>query len=115
MSALVKAIQAVRTGQRIPIYEHAPVFVDADVAPNHVGGVDGQVYRVGVRADCRAILTRESDLPHLVDEAKRNIIEHVFGEFRGDFRRVHQALWERDIDQARERLAEMERRMFGGA
>lgn len=47
-----------------------------------------------------------------IQDAKRNILEEVFGEFRRPIRRILAALDERDIDAARELVKELENQMF---
>lgn len=50
--------------------------------------------------------------PEQIRDAKRHILEEVFGEFRRPINQIHAALDELDIDRARDLLDELAARMF---
>lgn len=50
--------------------------------------------------------------PEQIRDAKRHLLEEVFGEFRRPIAQIHAALYELDIDKARELLDALQASMF---
>ena len=71
-------------------------------------------YRISANFRCRTVLPEnDSDaLEYAVKTAKRSIVEAVFGEFREDFYKIHNALQEQNIHKAQKLLHNMQYRMF---
>lgn len=76
-------------------------------------------YRIGVRIEHRVLLSydqvmssKDAVLINAVAQARRAVIEEVFGEFREHFRAVEMALYTYDIDTARAALKAFETQMF---
>ena len=69
-------------------------------------------YDCKVEIGLRGQVVDKEDLGRLRTDARRNIAEFAFGEFRNDFRAIDVALWDRDFDLAKKLLREMEQRMF---
>lgn len=54
----------------------------------------------------------KGDITVGVNEARRRIVEDIFGEFRQHIRSIEQALWDRDYHAARAALRDLEYSMF---
>ena len=71
-------------------------------------------YSISANFRCRTVLPEnDSDaLEYAVKMAKRSIVEAVFGEFREDFYKIHNALQEQNLHKAQKLLHNMQYRMF---
>lgn len=72
-------------------------------------------YEIVTTIGCKALVSqgdRKAALPFAVMQAKRSVIEAVFGEFRADFWEVQRLLSERGIEEASRKLYDMKRKMF---
>ena len=125
MSQLVKAITASDTGSRKFVQnEFSPLFNDVfnrkeliDTTFTSEGFV-AKIYKIGVTmgaqvmVDDTEIIGDQSALEHAIERTKMNVVEACFGEFRQDFLRINNALYDRDFQKARSLLTEFEKRMF---
>lgn len=71
-------------------------------------------YCISANFQCRTLLPEnDSDaLEYAVKTSKRSVVEAVFGEFREDFYKIHNALQEQNIHKAQKLLHNMQYRMF---
>ena len=69
-------------------------------------------YEVVATFGWRAVVARPSNIQEVVRSAREAVRDFVFGEFRPQILEIQRLLWERDIDTAIERMAELERSMF---
>ena len=84
MSKLLDKIEAVQTG-RMKLDEFTPVVVIEDgVAFADVMWEPMHEYRVGVHLGFSGFARTTEEITHLKTQAKRMIIEEVFGEFQAD-------------------------------
>lgn len=111
MSKLSEAIRAHKTGRR---YQECPPldFVEMESKvielsfPPMMYGYELKA-TFGMRAQCLS-----EDLPHAMDDARRAVIEEVFGEFRKDFYLAFKAIHEYDRKELLKILHDMQDRMF---
>jgi hypothetical protein len=129
MSQVVKAITATPDDRR-RVYdkELSPIFTDVfevkeqhDRAPGYFDASLGTQlrYRIGVTIgntvwidDDDISVDSSSKVIDAVQRTRKAVVEAIFGEFRGQFYRLEKALYDRDYEQARYLLAELERSMF---
>ena len=72
-------------------------------------------YKFGVRFETTGYVAESSnknELHTIVDAAKRQIIEEVFGEFRTYFRQIEMLLYQRDVHNALHKLRLFEEQMY---
>ena len=71
-------------------------------------------YKFGVRFETKGYVAEvnTNDLHRIVDAAKRQIIEEVFGEFRTYFRQIEMLLYQRDVHNALHKLRLFEEQMY---
>ena len=123
MSQLVKAITATDTGSRKINQEFSPLFVDVFDKTEKIHELRspielGKIYEIGVTLGAKTIVS-ESDYLHdkdglsvAIERTKQSIIEACFGEFREDFYRIQNAIYDRDFQKARSLLIEFQDKMF---
>lgn len=126
MSQVVKAIAAIDTGQRKVFDEKkfTPLFQDVFESKLQVSDaqdisyVTAKVFKIGVTLGQTAMVTEleqlgsDDALSEAIYRTKRSVIEAIFGEFREDFMRVQNALYDRDFQKARTLLVAFENKMF---
>lgn len=123
MSQVIKAITA-KPGDRKRVYdkELSPIFTDVfnvkeDFTKN-VGAMGVQtLYRIGCNIGMDAWIDDpgvdgESSIEDALQRTRRAVIEAIFGEFRGQFYRIEKAFYDRDYEQARSLLNQLEVSMF---
>ena len=111
MSELSKAIGA-HQGQRVMRVGPTPKIISIDSNVSEIPTIDCHEYRLGVKFEVKARLTKD-ELQFGLDNARRMIIQRLFGEFRDPITRIHEALFDRDFEQARKELWLLEQQMFG--
>lgn len=74
----------------------------------------GSVYKIGVKLEQEVILnsTDSEMLTTAIEDAKRAIIEAVFGEFRDYFYQIEIAAYQRDFDKVKSILRSFQDDMF---
>lgn len=113
MSKILDKIEAVQTG-RMKLDEFTPVVViEDDVAVTDFMWNPMYEYRIGVRLGFSGFAKRREEIPHLKDQAKRMIIEEVFGEFRKPMHELRHAIMCGDREMARNKLDHLFNDMFG--
>ena len=126
MSQIVKAIAAIDTGQRKVFDEKkfTPLFQDVFESKMQVSEVrdvsltTAKLFKIGVTLGQSAMVTEleqlgsDDALSEAIYRTKRSVIEAVFGEFREDFMRIQNALYDRDFQKARTLLVAFENKMF---
>lgn len=114
MSKLSNLIEARQTG-RVKVVMHSPVTEVKEDLATHVShsSLAAREYRLGVTLTVKGFTQSEdaSELMHLKDMCKRQILHEVFGEFQPLLRRVERAIYEMNYDNARTALAELENEM----
>lgn len=124
MSQLVKALQAVDSGDRLLLRSKKSSLFDDTVSIKAESFNDPMVglrYRVGCKIEASCVVSPASGLSYgdkgeeATYRVKRQIVEAIFGEFRNDIIRIHAALNDYDVDSARDLLAALERNMFDGS
>ncbi len=125
MSQVVKAIVAT-PGDRRRVYdkELSPIFTDVfQVKEQWDTPVDARSlgtqmrYRIGVTIGNEAwvdgdVEDNSAKIAEAVQRSRKAVIEAIFGEFRGQFYRIEKALYDRDYEQARAMLHQLEQSMF---
>lgn len=116
MSRVVSQIRATDTGRRhikkIPLSKMMSIEDSVNKETVYTSGIE---YKIEVKFGARAIIDydkRSDELRYAIDATKTNVIEFIFGEFRPYFGELNMALWENDIDAAREILSNFEKQMF---
>lgn len=71
-------------------------------------------YNLAIRLQCRAMLPEDDAkaMEYAIKNAKLSMIEAVFGEFREDFYRIRNALYEQEYHKAQELLHTMQQKMY---
>lgn len=121
MSQIARAIQYTDTGNRTtvcpklsPLFENM-VDVKSEYCDKYVVLGILKTYRIQLK------LTNDFKIDELappesikegVDRAKRQLIEAVFGEFRPQIRRIEQAIYDYNMEDAGRLLRELEENMF---
>ena len=118
MSQLREKLEWAPTGQRIALREPLAHIITANQSWERLPHLDADEYRLGVRLEVRAVLTApdlHNGTPHadITRQARRQVIEAVFGEFRPQLLAIECALMERDHDKAREAVQQLRAAMFG--
>jgi len=115
MSKVVSMIRASGTGRRslkkerlskiMNIYENVETTLETKFNTE---------YRIDVRLGAKAIVAAYDDdhLKYAIEDTKRTVVEHIFGEFRPYFRELSMALWDEDTKAAMEILERFEKQMF---
>ena len=119
MSQLVSAVMA-RDTSNIKIVDdsYSPLFQDIFYKSESIREIrtplDARVYRLGVELGIEATVDEDQcDNLHLaIERCKRSIIEACFGEFREDFYRLENAIYDMDFAKAKVLLTEFQRKMF---
>lgn len=121
MSQIARAIQYTDTGNRTticpklsPLFENM-VDVKAEYHDKYVVLGILKTYRIQLKLtnDFKIDeLAPPEDLKEGVDRAKRQLIEAVFGEFRPQIRRIEQAIYDYNMEDAGRLLRELEENMF---
>ena len=119
MSNVVNAIMAKKGDRARP--KQTKLFRDVFTVREDIqtvaAGIEVQ-YRIGVTlgAECWvdeiSIISEPDALEMAIDRSKRQVIEAIFGEFRADFRNIERALYDRNIEEARVMLHDLEKKMF---
>ena len=111
MSILASKLEAVR-GEDRKIW-HGPNGITVRQQFDRLELQSGRAYEVRALLLAR-VFVREPDgiTDEQIRDAKRHLIEEVFGEFRRHLMGIESALDEWDIDTARKRLKELEQSMF---
>lgn len=126
MSQVVRAIAAVDTGQRkvIDNKKFSPLFQDVFNMQERIEDVHSadyftaKLYRIGITLGYQSMVTDNNlkdgpeELELAIERAKKSVIEAIFGEFREDFLRLNNALYDRDYQKAQALLVQFERKMF---
>jgi hypothetical protein len=89
-----------------------PIIVESDFNQTPSLGVE---FNLRCKIESKVILPENSPPEYYTMafcDAKRNITEHVFGEFRSILREINQASYERDFIKVRNLVAELEQQMF---
>lgn len=111
MSRLTEKLEAVRGNDR-NIWP-APFGVTIRQQSERLEWQSGTAYEVRALFAARVFIRDPADiLPVQILDAKRHIVEEVFGEFRRPLMLIDVALSEWDIDKARELLRDLRVQMF---
>jgi hypothetical protein len=126
MSQIAQTIQAVATGEkRAARKKLSPLFekmASADLQSSHEPLNMVTFFRLQLKLvnqfcvsdlDVMKQPNGSSAYTEAVARAKRQMIEAVFGEFRPYFRRLEQAIYDYDMEEAGAILREMEDVMYG--
>lgn len=122
MSRVVSAITATRGDRHRIIHKnYGTLFPDVFSVTEHIKQSPDQIeteYRIEVRLGSQCWVgdnikeSYSNALTDAVTRTKRQVIEAIFGEFREDFRMIERALYDRNVEQARIALHDMEQKMF---
>lgn len=121
MSQVVKAITATKTDRVRMINVLSPLMQDVfsvreDIREDPVT-LETQ-YRIGVTIGSQVFVSdfdkmaSDNALTAAIYRTKRQVIEAIFGEFRQDFRMIERDLYDRNIEAARIKFHELEKKMF---
>ena len=119
MSNVVNAIMA-KKGDRHRLKQtklFRDVFTVREDIQTAAAGIEVQ-YRIGVTlgsecwVDEISKISEPDALEMAIDRSKRQVIEAIFGEFRVDIRNIERALYDRNIEEARVMLHDLEKKMF---
>jgi hypothetical protein len=123
MSQLVKAINALDTGERKAVTKGlSPLFISTFNARAlfDEGDYKSDIYKVyaiearlGSKCMVDDSLRNPDTLNYAIDRTKRQVIEAIFGEFRQDFRLIEKSIYDHDVEAAGRHLRDMETKMFG--
>ena len=119
MSKLCNIIEFKQTG-RVKLVENSNVIdvIEEISSPMHSANLFAvREYRIGVTMMVKGFVNDDvktigTELTHLKNMCKRQIIQEVFGEFRPLLRAVERHLYERDFDAARTALQHLENEML---
>lgn len=109
MSKLSKAISTKQHG-RVELQEPLRLTV-IDTGVSEVKYEDAYCYSVGVISEVK-VRCKRSELGLAQKQARRAIINEIFGEFRSPIIKVYESLCDRDFDSAMKALTELEKLMF---
>lgn len=118
MSQFVRAITACDTGDRKLIDSFSPLFrevFDLQQSIEDVTTTDiraAKVYKIEVRLGSEVLVTEHSEIPDAIRRVKQSVIEACFGEFREDFYRIQNAIYNRDFQKARSLVTDLQQRMY---
>jgi len=81
--------------------------------------MEAEEYRMGVTialsvflSDCQKHLDKSGAVESIMKDARLQIIEAVFGEFRETINGIELAVWERDFEAARVAIYALREQMF---
>lgn len=119
MSKVVNAIMAIKENNcRV---KQTKLFQDVFAvreAIQHLHADTETQYRISVTlgAQCWTtdadIRNKDTALEMAIKRTKKQVVEAIFGEFREDFRNIERALYDSNLENAREMLYTLERKMF---
>lgn len=109
MSKISKAIETKQHG-RVALQEPMRLTV-VDCGIEEVKYEDAYCYSVGVRLGMK-VRCKPSELSLVQKQARRAIINEIFGEFKDPIIKVYEALCDRDFDKAMKAMIELENLMF---
>jgi|APFre7841882793_1041355.scaffolds.fasta_scaffold10485_3 hypothetical protein len=121
MSQVVKAITATKMDRVRMINVLSPLLQDVFSVREDIRTDPAQLetqYRIGVTIGSECFVSEldkmksDNALSHAIERTKRQVIEAIFGEFRQDFRMIERDLYDRNIEAARVKLHELEKKMF---
>lgn len=116
MSKLIEAIEARQTGNRVPgdLMGVSKLFsAKSDMAVRYQ---DDSLYEyeLGVQLGLRITIRRDDKaaLNHYLADARRQIAQFVFGEFRDKLYEIKRASYERDWQEVNKLLDDLHGQMF---
>lgn len=114
MSQIVNAIKEHDTGNRKMLNDSfTPLFRDMVDLKSTLEPVEiGYQYRIDVRLGCDVIIN-DGEIAEAVKRTKNQVIEAVFGEFRGDFMMLERAIYDRDFHASKVYLEKLRHNMYG--
>lgn len=121
MSQVVKAILAVEGDKKRIVSRDNTLFNDVFSVREDIRTDPVQLetqYRIGVTIGSQCFVSEydkmksANALAYAVERTKRQVIEAIFGEFRQDFRMIERDLYDRNIEGARIKFHELEKKMF---
>lgn len=110
MSKLAKMLIARKTNEVVPTMD--VVSVDCSTSPTYA---EGYIHTIGCNIEVRAVVEEgipQIEFDEIQKDAREEIIEQIFGEFRPLIRDVRHALRMYDFDAALQSLRVLQREMF---
>ena len=113
MSELLKKVTSELSGYKkvFPTKYVRANLTSTDVVSTRGMSVKQQI-RVDVRIGTIAFVEDDAERKYVCERIMNGIREEVFGEFRATIRAIEEALFDHDINAAREGLEDMYRKMF---
>lgn len=110
MSKLSEHIKAHAVG-RVPPPTSRYVHVKVEAALESGPYASSTRYRVGVELSA-IVIAEVANLDRRIDQARRSLLDHVFGEFRSPLMRARLAVANRDFEEADDILQQIEESML---
>ena len=107
-----RVIDAIKTEQCNRAVLKEPLrFTTTASNVQHVPYMDAYEYKFSVTFEACASCAPK-DWPRIKYDAKRAIVEEIFGEFRSPIMAIYEALFNRDVEKAAKALTQLEHRLF---
>lgn len=114
MSKIIDAVRAHRTGQLHAKLAGPISYLEmTEINDSSLNPIPHLVeYRIDVSVGARVRWEEGKGLGDVTRHVSKIIEQEIFGEFRGDFDRIHLALYESDYEAIRKAVEDMQKRMF---
>jgi len=112
MSEIIKKIEASMTGTRYAKELNYPLMSTTVKMHQPVDQAFLTEYFVGVKLGHTVRIDESTQKEEAIRTIKRSITEFIFGEFRHLLTKAQYNLYDRNFDEARKALEEIEQRMF---
>jgi hypothetical protein len=112
MSKLAKLVEAHQTGKVKYMLQLPTIMrVEQDISEMRMDTLKRE-YRLSVVLQLKGYAQGEEELEYLIRAARKQMVEEVFGEFRMMLRKIENALYNLDIQEAKKLLSELDTEMF---
>jgi hypothetical protein len=113
MSKLTNLIEVTQTG-RVKLHPANPVCVVTEGLNNSLdySRLAHKEYRLEVKLSTKGFAKDETEIVHLKNMCKRQIVSFVFDEFGPLIRKIERHLYNLEIDDAKTALRELENEMM---
>ena len=111
MSKLSEHIKAYASNRVPPPMDSKQLTMEIDAAIEAVPFIASRCYRIGVTLSAH-VVADVSNFDQRVDQARRALLDHVFGEFRKPLMLARLAFANRDFEEADRLLQQIEKDML---